>query len=103
MPQKDRLHGSDVMGWKLKDNSGDNTCPYFTMKEKSFLDDVRAIQEEKSKQKLILNAVENPNDKDTKNYESLQQINDRNKDAIWAQPNELSIQELKERFKFIKS
>ena len=103
LPQKDRLHGSDVMGWKLKENSGDNTCPYYTMKEKSFLDDVRSIQEEKSKQKLLLNAIENPNDKDTKNHESRPELNTRNTDAIWVQPNELSIQELKKRFKFIKS
>jgi hypothetical protein len=55
-------HGTDLMGWKLRENSGDNTCRYYTNNNE---DDVRATQEEKSKQKLAQNGIGSPSNKDS--------------------------------------
>ena len=63
LPQKDRLYGYNVMGYRLKKNSGDSSCPYYTMKEGSFLGELRRIQEQKSKEKLKRDKIENPNKK----------------------------------------
>ena len=51
LPEKDRLYGQDVMGYSIKENS-DKDCPYYTMKEKSFVDQVRATQLQKCMKKL---------------------------------------------------
>merc|ERR1712241_439480 len=48
LPKNNRLMGADVMGYKLKENVTDSLCPYYTMSELMFLDDVRAFQEKKS-------------------------------------------------------
>ena len=59
LPMKDRLYGSNVMGWKLKENSSDNTCPYYTMHVPNFIKHLKAIQENKSKQNLSRYGIEN--------------------------------------------
>ena len=102
LPQKDRLYGSDVMGYKLKENSGDSSCPYYTMKEVNFLDDVRAIQEQKSIEKLKSDNIRGSNNESIENSKYLSEPADRS-NAIWVHTNELDIQALQQRFKFRKS
>ena len=101
LPQKDRLYGSNVMGYKLKENSGDSSCPYYTMKEVSFLDEVRKIQEQKSMDLLRSDNMGNPNNKSSEKSESQLSHSDA-LDPIWMNPNDLDIQELRQRFKFKK-
>ena len=68
LPEKDRLwesnHGADLVEWKQKENSGDNTCLYYT-NVKATEDNIRATQEEKSKQKLAQNGIGSPSNKDS--------------------------------------
>ena len=43
--------GNDLMGYKVKENSGDD-CPYYTMKASNFIEEVRRIQNKKSKETI---------------------------------------------------
>ena len=51
LAENDRLYGDDVMGYKVRQNNGKD-CPYYTMKEDNFVDDVRSIQRKKSIAKI---------------------------------------------------
>ena len=51
LAKKNRLYGNGVMGYKVRENSDDD-CPYYTMKETKFVDDVRSIQKNKSIAKI---------------------------------------------------
>ena len=51
LAKKDMLYGNDMMGYKIKENSDDD-CPYYTMTEKKFVDNVRSIQRNKSIAKI---------------------------------------------------
>ena len=51
LAENDRLYGHDVMGYKVRQNNGKD-CPYYTMKEDNFVDDVRSIQRKKSIAKI---------------------------------------------------
>ena len=94
LAKKDRLYGQGVMGYKMKENS-DKDCPYYTMKEKSFVDEVRATQLQKSKNKLREN---NPG----KSSQHVLGINspEMSGNGIWAPVNELDIETLKQRFRY---
>ena len=102
MPKKDRLFGSDVMGYKLKENNGDKSCPYYTMKEVNFLDYVRKNQEQRSREKLIGHNFVNLGNETIENFDSKSQKLD-GVDAMWVNPNDLDLETLKQRFKFKKS
>ena len=56
LPKNDMLYGNDMMGYKIKENSDDD-CPYYTMTEKKFVDDVRSIQRNKSIAKIRQHSV----------------------------------------------
>ena len=94
LAKKDRLYGKGVMGYKMKENS-DKDCPYYTMKETSFVDEVRATQLHKSKKKL---EEDNPG----KSSQQVHSINspDMSSNGIWASANELDIKMLKMRFRY---
>ena len=68
LPKEDRLFGANVMGYKLKKDTGDESCPYYTMKEVTFLDYLRMIQTNKSHAKLKDQGVENFNNENTLAY-----------------------------------
>ena len=51
LAKNDRLYGHDVMGYKVRQNSGKD-CPYYTMTEGNFVDYVRSIQRKKSIAKM---------------------------------------------------
>ena len=94
LAKKDRLYGKGVMGYKMKENS-DKDCPYYTMKETSFVDEVRATQLQKSMKKL---EEDNPG----KSSQQVRSINspDMSSNGIWATANELDIKMLKMRFRY---
>ena len=92
LSKKDRLYGRDVMGYRVKEGSGED-CPYYTMKEANFVEEVRAIQQKKSIKKL--KELGRPSLKDS-SIDSKPLSND----AVWASPKELNIEELKKRFKY---
>ena len=68
LPKEDRLFGSNVMGYKLKKDTGDESCPYYTMKEVNFLDYLRVIQTNKSHEKLKGQGVTNFNNENIPAY-----------------------------------
>ena len=101
LPKKDRLYGADVMAYKLKENAADSLCPYYTMKELSFLNDVRDIQETKSID--IIESRELPKRSGLESIKDDESLLRANSGAIWVNPDEYSIQELEKKFKFKKS
>ena len=78
----------------MKENS-DKDCPYYTMKETNFVDEVRATQRQKSIEKLKEKNQEKSNPVFL-NYNS----QEMSSNGIWAPPNELDIEKLKRRFKY---
>ena len=58
LAKKDMLYGNDMMGYKIKENSDDD-CPYYTMEERKFVNDVRSIQWNKSIAKMRQHSVTN--------------------------------------------
>ena len=92
LSKKDRLYGNDVMGYRVKEGHGDD-CPYYTMKESNFVDEVRATQQQKSIQRLKELGHTSPKDFtiDSKPISN---------DVVWASPKELDIEQLKKRFKY---
>ena len=57
LPGKDRLYGNEIMGYKLKENSGDIFCNYYTKKEDNFINDVRSIQTARAIQMLLNSSI----------------------------------------------
>ena len=94
LAKKDRLYGKGVMGYKMKENS-DKDCPYYTMREASFVDEVRATQLQKSKKKF-------ETDNSGKSSQQVLSINspEMSSNGIWAPANELDIETLKKRFRY---
>ena len=56
LEENDMLYGNVVMGYKIRDDSDDD-CPYYTMTEMNFVDDVRSIQRNKSIAKIRQHSV----------------------------------------------
>ena len=55
LAKENRLYGwergNDLMGYKVKENS-DEDCPYYTMRARNFIDEVRRIQNNKSLERI---------------------------------------------------
>ena len=51
LSMEDRLWGQNMMAYKTKKDAN-SSCKYFTMRENSFLDELRVIQDRKAREKL---------------------------------------------------
>ena len=96
LPKKDRLFGSNVIGYKLKENTGDESCPYYTMKEVNFLDHVRKLQTEKAREILVAKYP------DAFKF-NLSADNHQNFPPVQGSLDEIDVNTLKKHFKYKKS
>lgn len=72
LPETQNLWGKNLIGYQLKDDN-DTTCHYLTLKERSFVDELRERQTKKSQKKLshsVKNSKMSNNNKSTQLYDS---------------------------------